>query len=49
MATKPPENKLQSARQKISDMLHDPENPLAGVFEQAEKTLRLKREYLFIG
>ena len=49
MSTTPPENKLQSARQKISAMLHDPENPLAGVFEKAEKTLKLKREYLFIG
>ncbi|XP_003382355.1 PREDICTED: receptor expression-enhancing protein 5-like [Amphimedon queenslandica] len=49
MSTTPPENKLQSARQRISDMLHDPENPLAGIFEKAEKTLRLKREWLFFG
>jgi receptor expression-enhancing protein 5/6 len=39
------EVQVQSAKERISKMLHDPENPLNGIFEQVEKTLKLKREY----
>lgn len=43
------ENKLQSTRQKLKDMLNDPENPLSGIFDKIEKTTRIPREYIAVG
>ena len=43
------ENKLQSTRQKLKDILNDPENPLSGIFDKIEKTTRIPREYIAVG
>ena len=39
----------KSTKEKIKQMLHDPENPLAGVFDFIEKKAKIPREYVFIG
>ncbi len=39
----------QSTKDKIKQMLHDPENPLAGVFNTIEQKAKVPREFVFIG
>ena len=39
----------QSTKEKIKQMLHDPENPLAGLFNTIEQKAKVPREYVFIG
>ena len=47
-STPPPQNQVQKAKQKLHQMLHDPENPLAGIFDTVEQKAKIKREYLFL-
>ncbi len=43
------EDANMSTKEKIKQMLHDPENPLNGVFNAIEQKVKIPREYVFLG